>query len=98
MSLHSGTVGGRDDTDILPRAAPPRIISPMFERFTVTNVMTPRGSVCVRVGGSGPPGLALPGYPGTPLMGRAGARALAGRFTATPAAPPGPGPSFPPPG
>src|SRR4051812_29027164 len=97
MSLHSGTVGGRDDTDILPRAAPPRIISPMFERFTVTNVMTPRGSVCVRVGGSGPPVLVLHGYPETHLMWHAVAQARAERFPVIAAALPGYGASSRPP-
>jgi haloacetate dehalogenase len=69
----------------------------MFERFTVTDVATPRGNVRARVGGSGPPVLLLHGYPETHLMWHPVAPALAERFTVVAADLPGYGDSFRPP-
>jgi haloacetate dehalogenase len=66
----------------------------LFDSFEVIDVETPRGSVHARVGGSGPPVLALHGFPQTHLMWHAVAPRLAERFTVVAADLPGYGDSF----
>jgi haloacetate dehalogenase len=66
----------------------------LFEGFDVADVPTPRGTVHARVGGDGPPLLALHGYPQTHLMWHPVAAALAERFTVVAADLPGYGDSF----
>jgi len=68
----------------------------MFEGFAHRTLHTPRGEVCARVGGEGPPLLLLHGYPQTHLMWRDVAPALADRFTVLAADLPGYGESFKP--
>jgi haloacetate dehalogenase len=69
----------------------------LFEGFEVTDVETPRGTIRVRVGGSGQPLLLLHGYPETHLMWHAVAPRLAERFRVVAADLPGYGDSFRPP-
>ncbi len=69
----------------------------LFEGFELVDLQTPRGSVRVRAGGSGPPLLLLHGYPQTHLMWHAVAPELAARFTVVAADLPGYGGSFRPP-
>src|SRR5690349_14358732 len=69
----------------------------MFDAFEVRHVDTPRGVVCARVGGSGPPLLLLHGFPQTGLMWWPVADRLAERFTVVAADLPGYGDSFRPP-
>lgn len=69
----------------------------MFDGFSLRHVDTPRGQVCVRVGGSGPPLLVLHGFPQTGRMWHPVADALAQRFTVVAADLPGYGDSFRPP-
>ena len=66
----------------------------MFDGFTEHEVPTGRGTVFVRVGGSGPPLLLLHGYPQTHLMWRTAAPLLADRYTVVVADLPGYGASF----
>jgi haloacetate dehalogenase len=72
-------------------------VSVLFSGFEATDVVTPRGSVRIRVGGSGPPLLLLHGYPETHLMWHAVAPLLADRHTVVAADLPGYGDSFRPP-
>jgi haloacetate dehalogenase len=65
--------------------------------FESRDVETPRGTVRVRIGGSGPAVLLLHGYPQTSLMWHAVAPLLAARFTVVAADLPGYGDSFRPP-
>ena len=53
----------------------------MFEHFASHELLTERGTIFARVGGSGPPLLLLHGYPQTHLMWHAAAALLAERFT-----------------
>jgi haloacetate dehalogenase len=69
----------------------------LFEGFEVCDVATPRGRIRARIGGSGPPLLALHGFPETHLMWHSAAPALAERFTVVAADLPGYGDSFLPP-
>jgi haloacetate dehalogenase len=69
----------------------------LFDGFALRDLPTPRGSVRVRVGGSGPPVLLLHGYPETHLMWHGVAPLLAERFTVVAADLPGYGDSFRPP-
>ncbi len=66
----------------------------MFDGFSEHYLPTGRGTVCARVGGSGPPVLLLHGYPQTHLMWRAAAALLASRSTVVAADLPGYGASF----
>jgi haloacetate dehalogenase len=71
----------------------------LFDGFRVADVVTPRGRVRTRIGGSGPPLLLLHGFPQTHLMWHPVVSALAERFTVVAADLPGYGDSFrPPPG
>ena len=65
----------------------------MFDGFVVQDPVTDRGPIHVRVGGSGPPLLALHGYPETHLMWHGCAEELARRFTVVAADLPGYGDS-----
>jgi haloacetate dehalogenase len=69
----------------------------VFAGFEVADVPTPRGPIRARIGGSGPPLLALHGFPETHLMWHPVAPALAERFTVVAADLPGYGDSFLPP-
>jgi haloacetate dehalogenase len=69
----------------------------LFEGFEVADVVTPRGPIRARIGGSGPPLLVLHGFPETHLMWHPVAPALAERFTVVAADLPGYGDSFRPP-
>lgn len=69
----------------------------LFEEFEVADVPTPRGHVHARIGGSGPPLLALHGFPQTHLMWHAVAPTLREHFTVVVADLPGYGQSFRPP-
>jgi haloacetate dehalogenase len=53
----------------------------MFESFDERDLVSERGTIHARVGGSGPPLLLLHGYPETHLMWHGSAPALAERFT-----------------
>jgi haloacetate dehalogenase len=66
----------------------------LFEGFDVVDVPTPRGSIRARVGGAGPPLLALHGFPETHLMWHGMAHRLAESFTVVAADLPGYGDSF----
>ncbi|MEA2211969.1 MAG: haloacetate dehalogenase [Solirubrobacteraceae bacterium] len=66
----------------------------MFAGFERYDLETPRGTVCARVGGAGPPLLLLHGYPQTGLMWRDVGPALARQFTVVAADLPGYGDSF----
>ncbi len=66
----------------------------VFEGFDVVDVPTPRGSIRARVGGAGPPLLALHGFPQTHLMWHGMAHRLAESFTVVAADLPGYGDSF----
>ena len=66
----------------------------LFDGFETRDVETPRGDVHVRIAGSGPPLLALHGFPQTLLMWHAVAPRLADRFTVVAADLPGYGDSF----
>jgi haloacetate dehalogenase len=66
----------------------------LFEGFDVVDVPTPRGSIRARVGGAGPPLLALHGFPETHLMWHGMAHRLAESFTVVAADLPGYGQSF----
>lgn len=66
----------------------------LFEGFDVVDVATPRGSIRARVGGAGPPLLALHGFPETHLMWHGMAHRLAESFTVVAADLPGYGDSF----
>jgi haloacetate dehalogenase len=66
----------------------------LFEGFEAVDVATPRGTIHARVGGDGPPLLALHGYPQTHLMWHPVALMLAERFTVVAADLPGYGDSF----
>ena len=68
-----------------------------FEGFEVADLITPRGPIRARIGGSGPPLLVLHGFPETHLMWHSVASALAERFTLVAADLPGYGDSFRPP-
>jgi haloacetate dehalogenase len=65
----------------------------MFDGFEQLDVQTDRGRIHARVGGSGPPLLALHGYPESHLMWHGCAQELAGRFTVVAADLPGYGDS-----
>jgi haloacetate dehalogenase len=65
----------------------------MFDGFEVRDLETDRGPIHARVGGSGPPLLALHGYPESHLMWHGCAAALAERFTVVAADLPGYGDS-----
>jgi haloacetate dehalogenase len=65
-----------------------------FAGFELTEIATPRGPVCARVGGDGPPLLLLHGFPQTHLMWHPVAAALAQAFTVVAADLPGYGGSF----
>ena len=65
-----------------------------FAGFELTEVETPRGRVCARVGGSGPPLLLLHGFPQTHLMWHPVASRLAAEHTVVAADLPGYGASF----
>jgi haloacetate dehalogenase len=69
----------------------------LFEGFESRDVQAPRGTVHVRIAGSGPPLLLLHGYPQTHLMWHAVAPRLAERFSVVVADLPGYGNSFRPP-
>jgi haloacetate dehalogenase len=69
----------------------------LFEGFESRDVQAPRGTVHVRMAGSGPPLLLLHGYPQTHLMWHAVAPRLAERFSVVVADLPGYGDSFRPP-
>jgi haloacetate dehalogenase len=66
----------------------------VFDGFTEHEVLTGRGTVFARVGGSGPPLLLLHGYPQTHLMWHATAPLLTSRYTVVVADLPGYGASF----
>jgi haloacetate dehalogenase len=66
----------------------------MFEAFERRDLATPRGTICARVGGHGPPLLVLHGYPETSLMWRDAGPRLAEHFTVVAADLPGYGDSF----
>jgi len=66
----------------------------MFDGFEQLYVRTDRGTIHARVGGSGPPLLALHGYPETHLMWHGCADALSERFTVVAPDLPGYGDSF----
>ena len=66
----------------------------MFDGFTEHEVVTDRGAVFARSGGSGPPLLLLHGYPQTHLMWHAVAHRLARHHTVVAADLPGYGASF----
>src|ERR1700761_5448381 len=65
----------------------------MFDGFVEQDLTTERGPIHARVGGSGPPLLALHGYPETHLMWHGCAEGLARRFTVVAADLPGYGDS-----
>ena len=65
----------------------------MFDGFEERRLETDRGPIHARVGGSGPPLLALHGYPETHLMWHGCAGELARRFAIVAAALPGYGES-----
>lgn len=69
----------------------------LFEGFEVADIVTPRGPIRARIGGSGPPLLVLHGFPETHRMWHSVAPALAERFTVVAADLPGYGDSFRPP-
>jgi haloacetate dehalogenase len=81
----------------LTRAGGGSLAPVLFAGFKVTDVVTPRGTVRARVGGSGPALLLLHGYPETHLMWHGLAPRLAERFTVVAADLPGYGESFRPP-
>ncbi|MEO9025412.1 MAG: alpha/beta hydrolase [Solirubrobacteraceae bacterium] len=66
----------------------------MFAGFVRRELDTPRGHICMKVGGEGPPLLLLHGYPQTSLMWRDAGAILAERFTVVAADLPGYGDSF----
>ena len=69
----------------------------LFEGFELADIVTPRGPIRARIGGSGPPLLVLHGFPETHLMWHPVAAALAERFTVVAPDLPGYGDSFRPP-
>lgn len=69
----------------------------LFDGFEVAELDTPRGIIHARIGGSGPPLLALHGFPETHLMWHGVAPQLAERFTVVAPDLPGYGESFRPP-
>ena len=69
----------------------------LFDGFVEREIVTDRGTVFARVGGTGPPVLLLHGYPQTHVMWRRAATLLAERFSVVAADLPGYGRSFRPP-
>jgi haloacetate dehalogenase len=66
----------------------------LFDGFVEREIVTDRGTVFARVGGTGPPVLLLHGYPQTHVMWRRAATLLAQRFSVVAADLPGYGRSF----
>jgi haloacetate dehalogenase len=66
----------------------------LFDGFAERDIVTDRGTVFARVGGTGPPVLLLHGYPQTHVMWRRAATLLAERFSVVAADLPGYGRSF----